>query len=129
MRVKSFLARYAFTLLSFLAVLWLTLAPEPLPDTGDELWPGIDKCAHLLMMGAVCALWLWNRFRNRPVNLGAALLIVVAVAVFAGVIEIIQESMGMGRSGDLGDWEAGCMGIVAAAVAWGLGRASQPIQS
>lgn len=126
MENNSFFGRYALTLLSVAAVLWLTLAPDPLPDNDAELWPGFDKCVHLLMMGEICGVWLWNRFRKRQVKVAGILAIVVAVAAFAGVIEIIQESMGMGRSGDIGDWEAGCMGIVASAIAWALGRFSQP---
>lgn len=121
--------RYLPTFLSILLILWLTIVPDPMPEDTPELWPGADKCVHLLMMGFVCALWLTDRFRHRAFSWWPTVLITFAVIAMAALIEVAQGAMGLGRSCDINDWIAGSAGAVAATCAWLLGRFNYQRQS
>ncbi|MBO4944856.1 MAG: VanZ family protein [Muribaculaceae bacterium] len=121
--------RYLPTLLSILLILWFTIAPDPVPEDTPELWPGADKCVHLLIMGFVTAVWLTDRFRRRTFSWWPSVLITFAVIAMAALIEVVQGAMGLGRSCDINDWIAGSVGAVAAACAWLLGRFTYQRQS
>lgn len=115
------------------AVLWLTLAPKPLPDNDLGLIPGLDKIVHACMFGGLflvmCADVAARRGRgasrgcgddknNAAVSAGAETAAVVAGIVsvaFGAVIELTQDAMGLGRGGDLWDFLADAVGVAAAA--------------
>lgn len=57
-----------------------------------DIWRGAKPCA-------------WRRW-----------LLTLPVAVFGGIIEILQQVMAMGRGGDVFDFFADCIGIFCAAL-------------
>lgn len=101
---------WLFTAVVTAAVLWLTLAPEPLGEDNIPPLPGIDKFAHFMMFGglsvAVCTDW-WLRHR---LTLTAMLVAAVAVSLFGGGIELVQDGMGVGRGAEWVDWIADVCG-------------------
>lgn len=122
--MKKALCDWFLTLVTLAAILWLTLAPDPLPDEMDiPLFPGADKVVHGLMMaGLVWAACLdlmrkdrslphWRRLRSMTVG-----VIVVLVCLFGGGIELVQKAMAMGRGADPLDFAADAAGAAVAGV-------------
>lgn len=109
------LPAWVFTALVTAAVLWLTLAPEPIGHGNMPPIPGLDKFAHFMMFGglqvAVCTdLWLTHRLSLRTMLIAACL-----VSLFGGGIELLQGWMPYGRGAQLSDWVAD----IAGAFFWG----------
>ena len=106
------------TILTILAILWLTLAPDPLPSTGMKLFPGADKVVHAVMFGALPAAWFIDRRRHgHTPTTGQVWLAAALSALAGGLIEILQALLPTGRTADWRDFLADCAGaIVAAAV-------------
>ena len=42
------------------AVLWLTLAPQPLPDLDVPPFDGLDKVMHAVMMGGLAGAFMFD---------------------------------------------------------------------
>ncbi len=108
------------------AVLWLTLAPKPLPDNDLGLIPGLDKIVHACMFGGlflimcadVAARGSGDDKNSAAISAGAETAAVIAGIVsvaFGAVIELTQDAMGLGRGGDLWDFIADAAGVAAAA--------------
>ena len=96
-------------------MLWLTLAPDPLPDETPGLFEGADKVAHFLMFGVISALLALDIYRlkgSRQAWLAGA----VVSGALGGIVEILQYAMGAGRSGDWADWVADMAGAVAGVI-------------
>lgn len=95
------------------AVLIVALTVAPMPDTGASLGvPGLDKLVHAALFGVLAWLALQARARGgarRP----ALWLLLVAIAVFAGADEWVQQFIA-GRSADLLDWVADMTGMLSA---------------
>lgn len=121
MKTKLFLSTWWPTALTLGAVLWLTLAPDPVPDTGVELFPHADKVVHAIMMGGLASMLFFD-YRRSPVRgrhiLTRKRVIVMAscVAMFAAIDEWAQGAMGLGRSSDILDLLADWTGIILASV-------------
>jgi len=104
--------RFAAFGLACAVILYVCLAPtDQLPSV--SVW---DKAEHALTWAALTGLGLalWPR---RPWR-----VVVFAVAL-GGLIEVLQSTMGLGRTGDLADLAADAAGVaVAAGLAVLLGR-------
>lgn len=112
------------TSLTVLAILWLTLAPHPLPDTEVSLFEHADKVVHALMFGGLVLSIVVDRelYRNRQYqqtgrlpkegNLRSLLVISLISIIFGGVIELLQAAMAMGRGCDAADFLADAAGVV-----------------
>lgn len=99
------------TVVVTVAILWLTLAPHPLPDNDLPLFEGADKVVHFLMFGGLAAALCFDVRRSTGrLSVMATWLIALAVSLFGGVIEMLQNSMEMGRSGDYIDFTADALG-------------------
>ncbi|MDE5814526.1 MAG: VanZ family protein [Muribaculaceae bacterium] len=114
---------WTLTIVCFLAICWLTLAPHPLPDNDIPLFPGADKIVHAIMFGgfALCIILDWHRRHGWPVKGNKHDIIAACLAsAFGLVTEILQNEMQAGRSGDGWDLVADIAGafIVAAGVAF-----------
>lgn len=100
------------------AILWLTLAPHPLPSDMDvPLFPGVDKVVHALMFGglAVCLLFDRMLLSRKPLTAGWAWGAAAVSALFGGAIEIAQWGMALGRGAELLDFLADILGAVVGA--------------
>ncbi|RKF16254.1 VanZ family protein [Roseovarius spongiae] len=80
-----------------LLIAGLTLYPIQTPGSV----PGTDKLHHLVAFAALALplSWAWPRH---------ALLVIVAAALYGGVIELVQPHVG--RFGELSDWYADSIG-------------------
>lgn len=107
--VRSFLEKlppWILSIVCFLAICWLTLAPHPLPDNDIPLFPGADKIAHALMFGGFtfCIILDWNRRHGWPATIQKADWYAPDIASVLGIVtEILQKEMHAGRSGDVWD--------------------------
>lgn len=97
-------------------ILFLTLSPNPLPDKTPPMFPGADKLAHAAMFGALALTLLFDyRLINRRLpSVRAAVATTAAASVFGGLIEILQQAMGMGRTAEWGDFVADTAGAFGA---------------
>lgn len=107
--------------LTFATVLWLTLSPDPVPQSSVPLFAGADKIVHAIMMGGLTGAVIFDYKRNiagknRPVPKGATLAIACGVALFSCIDEVMQQQMHLGRSGDVADLVADLVGIAIAAL-------------
>ena len=113
---------YTLSLVVFLAILYLTLVPKPLPDMGPDLFENMDKVVHgIMFLGLAGALGLdWLRSsRGRPFTSAPRLVVVAAVLVSAacgGLIELAQGAMNIGRGEDSYDFLADVIGAVVAGI-------------
>lgn len=113
--MKIWPKRWISTALVVLVILYLTLVPRPLPDNNIEI-PGLDKAVHAVMFGGlafVACIDMAMRGRRRYGLLTSRMVwgVAIAVATFGGAVEIAQQSMGAGRSGDVWDFAADCAGV------------------
>lgn len=110
-----------------LTILWLTLAPHPLPEADVALFPHVDKFVHAVMFGGLVFAMVVDRelWRNRRYHLtgrmprkgiGSLLCFVVTATMLGGVIELLQAWMGMGRGGDPVDFLADGAGATLSAL-------------
>lgn len=104
---------WGFTILVTAAILWLTLAPDPLPEESLPTFPGMDKVAHACMFGGllIAVIWDWLALSGRRLGKKRPLWAALAVAAFGGAVELVQEAMGMGRGADILDFLADCGGV------------------
>lgn len=96
------------------AVLYLTLVPQPLPPPDVEI-PFADKLVHGLMFAAIAVIYAvdWARHSHRRfVTIKESLTISLISIVFGGVVEFLQWAMNVGRSGDVMDFIADGIGVV-----------------
>ncbi len=56
---------WILTIVVSLAILYLTLMPQPLPDDTPKLFPGADKVVHALMFGGLTFVILLDTQRRR----------------------------------------------------------------
>jgi VanZ family protein len=96
--------------------------------TAAMLWPlqgapgpdGMDKIVHLVAFAALA----FPLGRTRRIGLS---LVFLSASAFGGLIELVQPHFG--RSADLNDWVADCVGVlcgIALAQVYGRLRRSQP---
>ena len=109
--------RWIVTALVILFILYLTLVPRPLSDNDIDI-PGLDKVVHTVMFGALAFAGCIDLAQPKRGHFSmpgrrGIFGVIVAVSIFGGVIEILQQSMNAGRSGDILDFVADVAGVVA----------------
>lgn len=112
---------WTLTIVCFLAICWLTLAPHPLPDNDIPLFPGADKLVHAIMFGGFtfCIILDWNRRHGWPVGISKADWYAPDFASALGIItELLQKEMNAGRSGDVWDLVADITGAFLVCCVW-----------
>ena len=87
------------------AILWLTLAPQPLPEADIPVFEGADKVVHGLMFGGLVFAMVFDREvwlmrhrlspDSRKERYFIALFFLLAVLAGGG-IELLQGAMGVG---------------------------------
>ncbi|MDE6551684.1 MAG: VanZ family protein, partial [Muribaculaceae bacterium] len=105
-RLLDKLPPWTLTIVCFLAICWLTLAPHPLPDNDLPLFPGADKIAHAIMFGGftLCIILDWNRRHGWPTAIRKPDYYAPFYAELLGIVtELLQQKMNAGRSGDTSD--------------------------
>lgn len=99
-----------------IAIIYLTLFPQPLGENEVHLFEGADKIVHFIMFGGLTGTFIFDRWRiGQPLGMGAAILAATASAVIGAVAEYLQYVMQLGRSGnDIFDILANNLGAFAA---------------
>ena len=117
----SMLPPALFTVITVIAILWLTLFPKPLGDEPPRLFPGADKIVHGLMFGFLTVMMLldWQRrHRWTKVTWGLATLYATSNSIFGLATECAQSMMGIGREFEWADTLADTVGCFVFAVLW-----------
>lgn len=111
-RILNRIPVYALSVACCAAVLVLTLMPgDSVSDV--PLFLHADKLAHFVMFGVLAVVFLWDFSRKcKTLSRGGYWCAVAAASVLGGVVELLQQGMGMGRSGDIADWVADIAGAV-----------------
>lgn len=129
--IRKFLDRlpaWTLTIVCFLAICWLTLAPHPLPDNDIPLFPGADKIVHAIMFGGftLCIILDWNRRHGWPADIGKGDWYAPDFASAFGIVtEIMQKEMHLGRSGDVWDLVADVTGAFLVCGGWCIFKLKQ----
>lgn len=117
---RIWIKRWLYTVLTVIAIFYLTLVPRPLPDDMSIDIPGMDKIVHACMFGGLTfvACFDYAYRRKRFVAMSGRTIAAIAIfsAIFGGAIEIAQQQMNMGRGGDIYDFLADIAGCVIAAL-------------
>lgn len=117
----SKLPGWSLSIATLVAILWLTLAPEPVGDVDIPLFPGADKVVHAIMFGGLTLMLLLDRKRRDWTQRVPRLFIPAAALLSSAIgllVEFAQGWMGLGRSFDMMDFPADSAGAVVAAILW-----------
>ncbi len=127
-RVLSKWPPWILTIVVSLAIIYLTLVPQPLGDDAPRLFPGADKVVHALMFGGLTFVILLDSQRRHGVSRRALdwqslppgfVWTVAADSAFAGIIiECLQFFMGLGRGFEITDILADTIGSFVFAGLW-----------
>lgn len=98
-------------------ILYATLFPDP--AGADELpdIPGIDKLIHAIMFGGMAGALAFDYCRSHMLTRPSRRTMLTCCAVsfvFGGVIELLQDAMGLGRGADWFDFLADGVGTAVA---------------
>lgn len=117
-RAACLLPQWGWSAVTVAVVLWLTLSPDPLPDS-DMSWPeGTDKVVHgLMFLGVYLSVCfditrrMWGKTPGRIVDKWARINLAGWVMLLGALIEIMQPLSG--RTCDLADFIADAVGALA----------------
>ncbi len=124
--LQKYLTRLCPGILSsvvFMTILWLTLAPHPLPESDVTMFEHADKVVHALMFGGMFfaliidrELWWQRRYeqtgRMPRGNFRPLFLMALSVIFYGGLIELLQGWMHLGRGCDPLDFMADITGVI-----------------
>ncbi len=106
------------TLLVLAVVIYATLFPDPYAAEELPPIPCLDKLIHAIMFGGLAAAIAFDyqraRRRHNVLTPRAMIVICLLSVLTGGVIEIAQEAMHIGRSGDWMDFLADTTGVMVA---------------
>lgn len=123
-KIKVWLSKlppWLFTILTSLAILWLTLVPDPFGDDSPKLFPGADKVVHGLMFGGLALVIMLDSQRRdawRPLSRPFIWMAALTAALTGVLIEFLQLWMGLGRGFELADMAADTIGAILFAWFW-----------
>lgn len=103
--------------LTLAVVLYATLYPDPAGVDNLPKIPHLDKLIHAIMFGGLAGAWAFDYTRSRHAEnptFRQMLICAFASAILGGVIEILQQWMGLGRGCDPYDFAADIFGCIIA---------------
>lgn len=103
--------------LTLAVVLYATLYPDPAGVDNFPKIPHLDKLIHAIMFGGLAGAWAFDYTRSRHAvkpSFRRMLICALASAILGGIIEILQEWMGLGRGCDPYDFAADTIGCIIA---------------
>lgn len=106
-----------FTVPVVIAILWLTLVPNPVPEIDVTFWEHTDKIVHAIMFGTLYFVVSIDWYRKRQKDIPrlwspVSTTIFAWTALFGAIIELVQPYVG--RSNDIYDFLADLAGIIIA---------------
>ena len=114
-RLYRSLPPYTLTVAAALAILWLTLAPQPTGEMKIYLFPHQDKAFHALMFYALTLCYALDRHRRGDIlTLRHTAICALICALAGGIIEVLQWVLPTGRTAEWGDFLADTAGAAAA---------------
>lgn len=124
MHIIRILRRYPVTLLFVAAIFTVCLIPVPETPLSDVRF--VDKWTHTLMYFSL-GIVFWTEFYRCRSTMGGMRLFVVAVILpiaMGGLIEVMQATLTVNRSGEWADFAADVVGVAfgAAAGRYVMGR-------
>lgn len=103
-----------------LFVSYLCLSPATqLPEIGWLSIPHFDKVMHFCMFFG-CGFLTYSLYVKQGVTRSQYMSILVAILVYAAVIEVVQQLYILGRSGDIFDWLCDAAGLFVAVGTFGI---------
>lgn len=115
--IKNILRNYWPSALVCSVILYSTLASEPaLADDLPKI-PHLDKLIHAIMFGGFAGALCFDYSRChacRKVNAKTMFIFSLVAIAFGGLIELLQNAMQIGRSGDWLDFIADTVGVIIA---------------
>lgn len=114
--LRRYVPVYQPSMVILVAILYLTLLPDPLGEDELPLFYGADKVAHFIMFGALTGAIIFDMSRDKcRVTIVRALLVAALCSIIGITVEFLQSWMQMGRSGnDIADAVANCAGTLVA---------------
>ena len=125
MKIASFIQTYIFTILTIALICYLSFFTPPSTKLDNVI--GFDKVVHFGMYGFLCAVILWEQWKDKKKRDGQertqgfklklfACYFILPIAM-SGLIEILQENCTGGRrSGDIYDFVANSLGVICASL-------------
>lgn len=110
-----------FSLITLIVILYLTLFPHPLGEEMPPLFPGADKLVHAVMFGFLTLMLLLDKQRKnnwKTVTWATDFKAMMISACIGIAIEFAQFWMALGRSFELFDMIADCIGVGVSGLAW-----------
>lgn len=107
--------------LTFILILWLTLAPHPTGEVEIPLFPGADKIVHLVMFAFLTCVALLEMMKHNKWQCLSLVTIGIMALVCSALgfgIELLQRAMGLGRSFEILDILADAAGAFGGAGIW-----------
>ncbi len=116
------LPAYSLSAICFATICYLTLVPHPLPENDLSLIPGIDKIVHAIMFFGLNLCLLADIYRRdikrnstpQAITLRSRVIATILASLAGIAIEVLQEVMHIGRSGDYIDLIADIAGVAIA---------------
>lgn len=97
----QYIPPYQPTIAVLVAVLYLTLLPQPLGEEEIHLFEGADKVIHFIMFGGLTGTFIFDRWRiGHPLCVWQALLVALCSALLGALVEYLQYAMHFGRTGN-----------------------------
>lgn len=120
-RLFNILPKYFLSITCFIAILYLTLMPDPVGDVSIPLFNGADKIIHSIMFGGQTLTLCIDMFRKQsytPLSKRKIFYITLASSLFGTTIEYLQSIMQLGRSFEVADIFADFVGCIIVAALW-----------
>ncbi|MDE5923367.1 MAG: VanZ family protein [Muribaculum sp.] len=127
------LPAWTLSIVCCMAILYLTLSPDPLNGNHVSLFEGADKVVHAIMMMGMMLCMATDALRKKAAHRfddsvrapkGLLTVYMIIVVLFGGAIELLQGAMDMGRGEDWADFMADAAGAVIGWIislsAWGV---------
>ena len=118
MKFRHIITRWWPSVIVILVILYATLYPDPAGVDKLPPIPYLDKLIHAIMFGGMAGALAFDHTRavpgrRRPGH-RVMLLCCLASIVAGGVIELLQEAMGLGRGAEWLDFGADALGVLVA---------------
>lgn len=120
-QILQYIPPYFATFIAIAAVCYLSLAPDPMPNDVHWLFnfEGADKVVHFIMYWGITMAFCFDYYRRTThyySERNSLIFAVITAILIGGILEILQQTICIGRSGDILDFVAdavgACLGIL-----------------
>ncbi len=112
LKLINMMPRWGYTIIVLIIIVMLTIIPaDNVPHV--KLFPHADKLIHALMFGGLAVVMLYDISRNNNlISFQNYIVAVTSSSTIGGIIELFQQHMNLGRSGDVNDLYADIIGTI-----------------